>query len=98
MHQSEIGLGDRALGLQRSVDLLSQRRVVAAGVGVPDFKIARAGRLAQRLHLSKAMSANAIVRSKSSTRPAIADYPQLQAGACGGRRSGASHWDGIRRI
>ena len=49
----EVGVGERAVLLQRLVDLLVERGVVAGGVGVPDLVIARRCRLAQRLDLAE---------------------------------------------
>ena len=47
----EIGFAQRAILRQRFVDLLIERLIVAGRVMIPDFKIARRGRLAQCLDL-----------------------------------------------
>ena len=48
---SRLLLAEHAAGLERLVDALVERGVIAGGVGVPDLVIARSGRLAQRLDL-----------------------------------------------
>src|SRR5262245_2478317 len=49
----EIGIRQRALAGEHLVDMLIERRIVAGGVGVPDFIVARISRLAQRLDLAE---------------------------------------------
>src|ERR1051326_588131 len=49
----DVGGAQRAFASERFVDVLIERGVVAGGVGVPDFVIARVRRLAQRLDLAE---------------------------------------------
>ena len=49
----EIGIGQVAVLLQRFVDRLIQRRIVAGRVGVPDLIVARDRRLTQSLDLAQ---------------------------------------------
>ncbi len=49
----EIGLAERAFLLERLIDQLVERRIIAGGVVVPDFEIARGGGLGERLDLAQ---------------------------------------------
>src|SRR5580700_4537686 len=49
----DVVFAERAVACQDVVDRLIQRRIIAGGIAVPDFEMARGSRLAQRLDLSK---------------------------------------------